>query len=185
MLSDIKQTSETQMQKRIEVLKNEFSKIRTGRANPGLLEQIIVSYYGNDVPLNQVASINVSDARTLSVTPWEKTLIPTIEKAIMQSDLGLNPATFGNTIRVPVPTLTEERRKELVKFVRQIAEEGRVAIRNARRDANAKIKNLLKDKEISEDESHRAESNIQELTNKYIKDIDQLLDKKEADLMTV
>jgi ribosome recycling factor len=185
MLPDIRNDAETQMQKRLEILRSELVKIRTGRANPSLLEHILVPYYGNDTPLNQVASITVSDARTLSISPWEKNLIPAIEKAIMQSGLGLNPASVGNVIRVPMPILTEERRKEMIKLVRQMAEDARVSIRNIRRDANAKIKTLSKDKKISEDEERRGETDIQKLTDRYINDIDQLLSKKETDLMEI
>ena len=185
ILSDIQKDAVAQMYKRIEGLKSELLKIRTGRANPALLEQISVPYYGNRVPLNQVASITVSDARTLAVSPWEKNLIPVIEKAIIQSDLGLNPATTGNMIRVPMPSLNEERRKDLIKLVRQIVEDGRVSIRNIRRDANDESKKLLKNKEINEDDVRRAENDIQKLTDKYISEIDQLLAKKEADLMEV
>jgi len=185
MLSDIQKYTESNMDKSIESLKSDFAKVRTGRANPALLEHIRVPYYGNDVPLNQVSSIVVSDARTLAVTPWEKNMIAPIEKAIMQSDLGLNPATHGNVIRIPMPGLSEERRKELSKFVHQLAEETRVAVRNIRRDANNKIKTLLKNKDISEDELRRGENNIQKLTDKFIKKIDELLAQKASDLMKI
>ena len=185
MINDINKNANNQMLKRIELLQDELKKLRTGRANPSLLEHVLVSYYSNDVPLNQVASITVGDARTLLVTPWEKTLIPSIEKAIMQSDLGLNPATVGHTIRIPLPPLTEERRKNMIKMVRNTVEEARVAVRNIRRDANGKIKDLLKDKKISEDESHHAEKSIQKLTDEFIAQMDQILSKKEKDLMEI
>lgn len=185
MIDDILKDAEVRMGKSIEALKSEMSKIRTGRAHTSLLDQITVSYYGNETPLNQVANVSVEDARTLSVTPWEKTMVQDIEKAIMSSDLGLNPATSGLTIRIPLPPLTEERRKDMVKIVRAEAENGRVAIRNIRRDANADFKSLLKEKEISEDDERRAEELIQKLTDKKIADIEKILEEKEADLMSV
>ena len=183
IINDIDKDAENRMNKSVEALRSEFCKMRTGRANPGLLEHIQVSYYGNKVPLNQVASISVSDARTLTVTPWEKSMVAEIEKAIMQSDLGLNPATAGQTIRVPLPPLTEERRKEMIKVLRSEAENARVSVRNIRRDANVQIKELLKDKEISEDDEHRFEDVIQKLTNKHIAQIDSLLEEKEKGLL--
>lgn len=185
MFGGIYKNMEMSMNQRMENLQLELSKVRTGRANPNLLDHVVVSYYGNNTPLNQVASITVLDARTLSVSPWEKNLVPTIEKAILQSNLGINPVTVGSIIRIPMPPLTEERRKELVKIVRQTAEETRIAIRNIRRDTNEKIKSLFKDKKMAEDEVHRAENDIQKLTDKFIHDIDQLLTKKETDLMTI
>jgi len=185
VIDDILKDAEVRMGKSIEALKSEMSKIRTGRAHTSLLDQITVSYYGNETPLNQVANVSVEDARTLSVTPWEKTMVQDIEKAIMSSDLGLNPATSGLTIRIPLPPLTEERRKDMVKIVRAEAENGRVAIRNIRRDANADFKSLLKEKEISEDDERRAEELIQKLTDKKIADIEKILEEKEADLMSV
>lgn len=185
MISDIQSDAATRMGKSIESLKQEFSKIRTGRAHPSLLDQIVVSYYGTDSPLSQVANVVVEDARMLSVTPWEKGMVQAIEKAIMKSDLGLNPMTNGMTIRIPLPALTEERRKNLVKIVKTAAEDGRVAVRNIRRDANTAVKNLLKDKTCSEDEAKKAETEIQKLTDQYIKDIEKLLEVKEADLMSM
>lgn len=185
MISDIQQDAAIRMGKSIDSLKQEFSKIRTGRAHPSLLDQIVVSYYGTDSALSQVANVVVEDARMLSVTPWEKGMVQAIEKAIMKSDLGLNPMTNGMTIRIPLPALTEERRKGLVKIVKNAAEEGRVAIRNIRRDANTAIKNLLKDKACSEDEAKGAEAEIQKLTDQHIKDVERLLEVKEADLLSM
>jgi ribosome recycling factor len=185
MISDIQQSAATRMGKSIEALKHEFDKIRTGRAHPSLLDQITVPYYGNESTLSQVANIAVEDARTLTVTPWEKNMVQVIEKAILKSDLGLNPATNGMVIRIPLPALTEERRRSLVKIVKNEAENGRVAIRNIRRDANAEIKDALKEKKISEDESHGAEEKIQKLTDQYVKEVEKLLEAKEADLMSI
>ena len=185
MISDIQQEAATRMGKSIEALKHEFSKIRTGRAHPSLLDQITVSYYGNESPLSQVANIAVEDARTLSITPWEKNMVQAIEKAILKSDLGLNPATNGMVIRIPLPSLTEERRRNLVKVVKNEAENGRVAIRNIRRDANAEIKEALKEKLISEDEAHGAEEKIQKITDQYVKEVEKLLEAKEADLLSI
>jgi ribosome recycling factor len=185
MINDIVQVAEEHMRKSVEILRTELLKIRTGRAHPSLLDHLTVNCYGNDMPLNQVASVSVSDPRTLMITPWDKTMIPVIEKAILQSDLGLNPATAGQVIRIPMPPLTEERRKDLVKVIRGEAENTRVAIRNVRRDANAQIKDLLKEKSISEDEEHQAEDKIQKLTNKYIAEVEAVLAKKEEELMTV
>lgn len=185
MLDEIKKNAKVRMQKSIEALKTELVKIRTGRPHPSLLDHVMVSYYGSDVPLSQVASITVSDARTLSISPWEKSLVQPIEKAIMQADLGLNPATSGQVIRVPLPPLTEERRKDLTKVVRNETENSRIAIRNIRRDANAEIKELLKNKKISEDEERDAESNIQKLTDQFIAEAEKLLAAKEAELMEV
>lgn len=173
------------MQKSIAALKSEFSKLRSGRAHTGLLEQISVDYYGNETPLNQVANITVEDARTLSVTPWEKQMVSGIEKAIMTSDLGLNPATTGTVIRVPLPQLTEERRKEMVKIVRNEAENARISLRNVRRDANTKFKEQKKNNELSEDEERRGQDQVQKLTDKYIKEVDVLLQHKEKELMEV
>lgn len=157
--------------------------MRTGRAHPSLLEHLTVEYYGSDVPLNQVANVNIEDARTLTVTPWEKTMVSVVEKAIMNADLGLNPATAGTVIRVPLPPLTEERRKDMIRLVRAEAENARIAIRNIRRDALHHIKELLKEKEISEDEDHRAHDDVQKLTDKYVASVDEVLTAKEADLM--
>lgn len=185
MINQINKQAEQRMNNCIQSLKREFSKIRSGRANPALLEGIMVSYYGTDTPLNQVAAVNVEDSRTLMVTPWEKTMVQPIEKAIMTADLGLNPATSGNTIRVPLPALNEERRREMVKITRSEAENARVAVRNVRRDANANCKDMLKNKEISEDDLRKAEDIIQKTTNKFIKEIDDLTASKEAELMEV
>lgn len=185
MISDIQQDAAARMAKSIDALKHEFSKIRTGRAHPSLLDQITVSYYGTDSSLSQVANIAVEDARTLSITPWEKTMVQAIEKAILKSDLGLNPSTNGMTIRIPLPPLTEQRRRELVKVVKHEAENGRVAIRNIRRDANTAIKDLLKDKDISEDDARNAEEKIQKITDQYIKEVEKLLEAKEADLLSL
>ena len=185
MTTEIINSAKSKMQKSIEALKHEFAKIRTGRAHSSLLDHIMVPYYGNDTPLSQVASVAVSDARTLSVTPWEKPLVATIEKAIRDSDLGLNPATSGDTIRVPVPPLTEERRREMTKIVKAEAEQAKVSVRNIRRDANAKFKDLLKAKEISEDDDRRAQDQVQKLTDSMVAEIDKLSVSKEADLMEV
>jgi len=183
MIEDIKKDARVRMKKSVEALKHELSKLRTGRANASLLDHVMVSYYGSDVPINQVASVTVSDPRTLSVTPWEKKLVPDVEKAILNSDLGLNPVTSGDVIRVPLPPLTEERRREMTKVVRHEAEGARIAIRNIRRDANHHLKALSKDKEISEDDDRRAEEEVQKLTDARIGDVDQLLKEKEAELM--
>lgn len=185
MIEPIKTATEARMKKSLEALQVELTKLRTGRAHPSLLDQIRVPYYGNDVPLSQVASVTVGDARTLVVTPWEKTVVQAIEKAIMTSDLGLNPATSGTVIRVPLPPLTEERRKELARLVKATAEDARVSVRNARRDANNQCKDLLKKKEISEDEERRSQDLIQKLTDKYIADVDKLAEAKEKELMEV
>ena len=185
MIDDIQKRTNERMKKSIEALKHEFSKIRTGRAHPSLLEHVQVNYYGNQVPLSQAANVTVEDARTLAITPWERNMISVIEKAIMTSDLGLNPATNGPVIRVPLPALTEQRRKDLIKVVRAEAENGRVAIRNIRRDANSELKAALKDKQISEDEEKRSEEQIQKLTDQNIKDVDTLLAEKEADLLSI
>lgn len=185
MINDIKKDAETRMKKSLDALQANFHKIRTGRAHPSILDAVSVDYYGSQMPLNQVASVNVEDARTLAVVPWEKSMVPKVEKAIMTSDLGLNPATAGSVIRVPMPMLTEETRKSYTKQARGEAENARVAVRNVRRDANSDIKALLKEKEISEDEEHGAEEAIQKLTDKYIAEIDKLLEAKEHDLMQV
>lgn len=185
MISDIMKSAEARMQKSIESLKNELTKIRTGRAHPSLLDHISVDYYGTPTALSQVANIAIEDARTLSITPWEKPMVAVIEKAILKSDLGLNPAVAGTVIRVPVPALTEERRRDLVKIVKNEAEGARVAIRNIRRDANGELKALEKDKSISEDEERRAEDSVQKLTDKYIKEVEAVFEKKEKDLMAI
>mgnify|MGYP000922332735 FL=1 len=177
--------SETRMQKAIEAFKHEMSKMRTGRAHPGLLEGVRVDYYGNETPLSQVANITVADARTLVITPWEKRMTPAIEKAVMTSGLGLNPSTAGEIIRVPLPALTEERRKDLIKVVRNEAETARVSIRNMRRDANNLLKEALKKKEIAEDEERRMTDSVQKLTDKFIAEVDHLLAAKETDLMAI
>lgn len=184
-MNNVIQDASKRMQKAIENLQNEFKKLRSGRAHPSLLDQIQVNYYGTDTPLSQVANINVEDSRTLSISPWDKQMVAAIEKAIRTSDLGLNPATTGTLIRIPLPALTEERRKDLVKVVRQEAEGARVAIRNIRRDANTSIKALLKDKTISEDDERRLEGEVQKITDDFIADIDKLLTEKEHDLMSV
>lgn len=173
------------MQKSVEALRHEMGKIRTGRANVGFLDHVVVDYYGNPTPLSQVASVTASDARTLLVTPWEKSMIAVVEKAILTSDLGLNPATAGNAIRVPLPALTEERRKEMIKIVRHEAEQGRVSIRNIRRDANQQLKDWVKEKHISEDDERRTSEWIQKTTDKYIADIEVILNEKEKDLMEI
>jgi ribosome recycling factor len=185
MIEEIKQDARARMKKSIEALGHELSKIRTGRAHPSLLDHIKVDYYGSEVPLTQAANIVAEDSRTLSVTPWEKAMVPVIEKAIMTSDLGLNPNTAGTVIRIPMPPLTEERRKDLVRVVRAEGEGARVAIRNIRRDANNDLKELLKEKEISEDDERRATDDIQKLTDEFVKEVDKLLAVKEAELMEI
>ena len=173
------------MGKSVETLGHELSKVRTGRAHANLLDHITVSYYGSDTPLNQVASISVADPRTLMVSPWEKKIVPDIEKAIMQSDLGLNPVTAGDVIRVPLPSLTEERRMEMTKIVRHEAENARVAIRNIRRDANHHLKALIKDEHLAKDAEFKAEDEVQKLTDQFIEEVDHVLAEKEKDLMEV
>lgn len=185
MINDIKKDSEGRMAKALEVLGHNFNKIRTGRAHPSLLDTIRVNYYGGEMPLSQVANINIEDARTLSVSPWERTLVPEIEKAIMKSDLGLNPSTAGTTIRIPMPALTEETRRNYGKQAKGEAENARVAVRNIRRDANAQLKDLLKEKAISEDEERRAQDDVQKMTDRYIAEIDKALAAKEKDLMEI
>jgi ribosome recycling factor len=185
MISDIQQDASTRMLKSIESLQKAFTKIRTGRAHPSLLDQITVTYYGQDSQLSQVANVSVEDARTLKVVPWEKSMVQAIEKAIMSSGLGLNPATQGTVIRIPLPALTEERRRDLVKIVKNEAEQGRVAIRNIRRDANATIKDALKEKQISEDDARQGEEKIQKLTDQFIKEVEKHLEEKEADLLSM
>ena len=185
MIDEIISDAEVRMGKSIESLHTEFAKIRTGRAHPSLLDQIQVDYYGSNTPINQVANVSVEDSRTLVVTPWEKDMVAKVEKAIMASGLGLNPATAGTVIRIPMPPLTEERRKDLVKVVKQEAEQARVAIRNIRRDANSDFKDLLKEKEISEDDERKAEERIQKLTDTFVGKIDKVLADKEAELMEV
>ncbi len=185
MIEEIKKDAETRMGKSIESLKEAFAKIRTGRAHTSLLDHITVDYYGNEVPLSQAATVSVADARTLAIQPWENSMIAPIEKAIMNSDLGLNPSSAGNVIRVPLPALTEERRKDMIRIVRNEAEGARIAIRNIRRDANQDIKALVKEKEATEDEGRRAEDDIQKLTDKYVGEVEKLLEEKEKDLMSI
>lgn len=185
MLDEIKKDASDRMDKSVASLKQDFTKIRTGRAHTSLLDHVTVEYYGSQVPLNQVANVNVEDSRTLTVAPWEKDMVGPIEKAIMGSDLGLNPATAGTIIRVPLPPLTEERRKDLIKVVRQEAEGGRIAIRNIRRDALGDIKDLLKEKMIGEDEERRGESEIQTITDAHVARVDNMLAEKETELMEV
>ncbi len=185
MINKIKTDAETKMQKSIEMLKHDLAKLRTGRAHPSVLEGIHVDYYGSATPLNQVASVTVSDVRTLTVTPFDKNMIAAVDKAIRSAELGLNPATSGTVIRVPLPPLTEERRLVLVKQMKANAEEARVSIRNVRRDANNSIKALLKDKEITEDEERRAQETVQKVTDKFISDVDKMVSEKETDLLQV
>jgi ribosome recycling factor len=185
MIDEIIKDAETRMGKSIDALQSELAKIRTGRAHPSILDQVKVDYYGTETPLSQVANINIEDSRTLTVTPWEKPMVAAIEKAIMNSDLGLNPMSAGTVIRIPLPPLTEERRRDLVKIVKHEAENSRIAIRNIRRDANGDFKDLLKEKEISEDESHQSEDSVQKITDKYVAKVDEMLVAKEAELMEV
>ena len=185
MLDDIKKDANERMNKCVAALKNELKKLRTGRAHTSLLEHIRVEYYGNEVPLNQVANLALEDSRTLTVTPWEKTMVQAVEKAIMKSDLGLMPNTAGSVIRVPMPALTEERRKDLIKVVHKEAESARVAVRNVRRDAIHQLKELSKQKKVAEDEERRAEEDVQKLTDRHIAEIDQILAEKEKELMQV
>ena len=185
MINDIQKTAEGKMQRSLEVLKENLAKVRTGRAHTGLLDQVEVEYWGSMVPVSQVANVTLLDARTIGVKPFESNMAAKVEKAIRDSNLGLNPASVGDLIRVPMPMLTEERRKDLIKVVRGEAEEGRVSIRNVRRDANDHIKKMLKDKEISEDEARRGEEAVQKVTDKYIAEADKLLAAKEEDLMAI
>ncbi|WP_049721533.1 ribosome recycling factor [Gilvimarinus polysaccharolyticus] len=185
MLNELKKDAETRMQKAVVAMGNNFNKIRTGRAHPSILDGVMVSYYGVDTPLAQVANINVEDARTLSIKPWEKPMVPEIEKAIMKANLGLNPSTTGDNIRIPLPALTEETRKGYIKQARAEAENGRVSIRNIRRDVLSDVKVLLKDKDISEDEDRRTQDEVQKITDKYIAEVDKVLAQKEEELMTV
>lgn len=185
MIADIKKSAEQKMQKSLEALKQDLGKVRTGRAHTGLLDHITVDYYGTPTLISQVANINLADARTISVAPWEKKMLSPIEKAIRNSDLGLNPVTVGEMIRVPMPPLTEERRRDLTKVVKHEAETARIAMRNVRRDANAHLKDLLKEKKIAEDEERRAQDDIQRLTDRHISEIDKLLQIKEAELMAI
>ena len=185
MIDDIKKDAAGRMAKSVDALRHELAKIRTGRAHPSLLDHLRVSYYGSDVPLNQVANVSAEDARTLAVAPWEKNMVQAVEKAIMQSDLGLNPNTAGTVIRVPMPPLTEERRRDLIRVARHEAEQARVAVRNIRRDANSELKEAAKEKLISEDDERRGQDIVQKLTDKYVKEVDQVVEEKETDLMSI
>ena len=185
MINELKQDAEVRMTKSVEALGNAFNKIRTGRAHPSLLDGLMVSYYGVDTPLGQVGNVSVLDARTLSISVWEKSLVPEVEKAILKSDLGLNPSTTGELIRIPMPQLTEETRKGFIKKARAEAESARVSVRNIRRDVLSDIKELQKDKEISEDDEHRAQDEVQKITDKYIQQVDKALSAKEVDLMEI
>jgi len=185
MIADIKKSAEEKMKKTLETLKNDLGKIRTGRAHTGLLDHVMVDYYGTPTPITGVANLTLLDARTIAVTPWEKKMVAAIDKAIRDSDLGLNPATMGDTVRVPMPALTEERRRDLIKVVHKEGEGARVAVRNIRRDANNHLKDLLKQKKVAEDEERRAQDDVQKLTDRHIADIDKLLAVKEADLLAV
>jgi len=185
MIDDIKKDAAARMGKTVEALGHELAKIRTGRAHPSLLDHVMVSYYGSDMPIKQVANVTVEDARTLAITPWERNMVQAVEKAIMQSDLGLNPNTAGTVIRVPMPALTEERRRDLIKVARHEAEQARVAVRNIRRDANGELKDLVKEKMISEDDERRGQEIVQKLTDQYVKEVDQVLAQKETDLMAI
>ncbi len=185
MIPEVKQTAEQKMSKSLETLKTDLGKVRTGRAHAGILDHIHVDYYGSSMPLNQVANVTLADARTITVQPWEKKLVPVVEKAIRDSDLGVNPATAGDVIRIPMPPLTEERRRDLVKVVRHEAENARVAVRNVRREANDHLKKLLKEKAVSEDDERHAQVDIQKLTDRFIAEIDKVLASKESDLMAI
>jgi ribosome recycling factor len=185
MIADLKKTTEQKMQKSLEALKHDLAKVRTGRAHTGLLDHVQVEYYGSMVPISQVANITLVDARTIGVQPWEKPMIAKVEKAIRDSDLGLNPATMGDLVRVPMPALTEERRRDLIKVVRSEAENARIAIRNLRRDANAHLKDGVKAKDISEDDERRAQEDVQKLTDRYVAEVDKQLAEKEKELMQV
>jgi ribosome recycling factor len=185
MIPEIKKSAEQKMQKSVEALKLDLGKVRTGRAHTGLLDHVHVDYYGSPMPINQVANVTLADARTITVQPWEKKMIQVVEKAIRDSDLGLNPATSGDVIRVPMPALTEERRKELIKVVRHEAENARIAVRNIRRDANEQLKKLLKDHAVAEDDERHAQTDVQKLTDRHIAEIDKVLAAKETDLMAI
>ena len=185
MIAEVKQNTEQKMVKSVESLKANLAKVRTGRAHPGILDHIQVDYYGSPTPITQVANITLIDARTIGVTPWEKKMASTIEKAIRDSDLGLNPSTTGELVRVPMPSLTEERRRDLIKVVRGEGEDAKVAVRNVRRDANAELKALLKDKQVAEDDERRAQDDVQKLTDRFIAEIDKALQVKEAELLAV
>jgi len=185
MIDKIFTDMESKMRAAVSVFKSELSKLRTGRAHPSLLSHLKVDYYGSPTPMSQVANVVVEDARTLSITPWEKSMVAEVEKAILKSDLGLNPATAGTVIRVPLPPLTEERRRGLAKVVREEAEKAKVSVRNVRRDSNHEIKTLLKNKEISEDDQHRSEDRVQKATDQFVKEIDSISQEKESDLLKV
>jgi ribosome recycling factor len=185
MIADVKKTAEQKMKKSLEALKHDLAKVRTGRAHAGLLDHVVVDYYGTPTPIPQIANVTLLDARTIGVTPWEKKMASAVEKAIRDCDLGLNPSTMGETVRVPMPALTEERRKDLIKVVHREAEDARVAVRNIRRDAIHHLKDLLKQKKVAEDEERRAQDDVQKLTDRHIAEIDKLLQAKEADLMAI
>lgn len=185
MIAEVKKNAEQKMVKSVESLKTDLGKVRTGRAHPGILDHLQVDYYGSPTPLTQVANITLIDARTIGVTPWEKKMAGVIEKAIRDSDLGLNPSTTGELVRVPMPSLTEERRRDLIKVVRGEGENAKIAVRNVRRDGNAELKTLLKDKKVAEDEERRAQDDIQKLTDRFIAEIDKMLQVKEAELLAV
>ncbi len=185
MIADVKKTAEQKMKKTLDTLKGDLGKVRTGRAHTGILDHVVVDYYGTPTPIAQLANVTLIDARTIGVNPWDKKMAGAIERAIRDSDLGLNPATMGETVRVPMPALTEERRKELIKVVRHEGENARVAVRNVRRDANNHLKDLLKKKQAAEDEERRAQDEVQKLTDRHIAEIDKLLQQKEADLMAI
>ena len=185
MIADVKKSTEQKMKKTLETLKADLGKIRTGRAHTGLLDHVLVDYYGTPTPISGVANVTLLDARTIGVTPWDKKMVGVVEKTIRDSDLGLNPATLGETVRVPMPALTEERRRDLIKVVHREAEEARIAVRNIRRDANNHLKDLLKQKKVAEDEERRAQDEVQKLTDRYISEVDKALAAKEADLIAV
>ncbi len=185
MIDDIKADAASRMAKSVEALGENLTKVRTGRAHPSMLDHVMVSYYGADTPLKQVANVGVEDARTLTVQPWEQNMVSAVEKAILESNLGVTPNTAGTLIRLPIPPLTEERRKDMTRIVRQEAEQARVAVRNIRRDANSNLKDLVKEKLISEDDERRGQEIVQKLTDQHVKEIDELMEKKEADLMSV
>jgi len=185
MIADVKKSAEQKMKKTLETLKTDFGKIRTGRAHTGLLDHVLVDYYGTPTPVSGVANVTLLDARTIAVTPWDKKMASVVEKAIRNSDLGLNPATVGDVVRVPMPALTEERRRDLVKVVHREAENARIAVRNIRRDANNHLKDLLKQKQVAEDDERRAQEEIQKLTDRYISEVDKAMAAKEADLVAV
>ena len=185
MIADVKKTAEQKMKKTLDTLKGDLAKVRTGRAHAGILDHIVVDYYGTPTPIQQLANVTLVDSRTIGISPWDKKMSSAIEKAIRDSDLGLNPASQGDIVRVPMPALTEERRKELIKVVRHEGETARVAVRNVRRDANNHLKDLLKQKKVAEDEERRAQDDVQKLTDRHIADIDKLLQQKESDLMAI